>query len=113
MLAIAGAVTWVGYLVMTYGLSQLAHQNYSFLALAIPGHFTLGSPAPDGPATPGSQPGGTGIGKGTQPLNPVTGSGGNPSLSTCCRDQKTGKNMGKVPASGVCPAGQFVSYLQA
>jgi hypothetical protein len=51
MLAIAGVVTWFGYLVMTYGLSQLTGQNYSFLDLAIPGKFTLGSPAPDPPGT--------------------------------------------------------------
>ncbi len=50
MLAIAGAVTWFGYLVMVYGISQLNGQNYSFLDLAVPGHFTLGNPAPDPPA---------------------------------------------------------------
>jgi len=114
MLAIAGAVTWFGYLVMTYGLSQLTGQNYSFLDLAIPGKFTLGSPAPDAGSTiTGSTPGGTGTGKGTTPLNPKTGSGGNPTTATCCRDPKTGKNMGPVPASGICPNGQIVSYLQA
>jgi hypothetical protein len=56
MLAIAGAVTWVGYLVMTYGLSQLTGQNYSFLDLAIPGKFTLGSPAPDAPKAGSTTP---------------------------------------------------------
>jgi hypothetical protein len=49
MLAIAGAVTWFGYLVMTYGISQLNGQNYSFKQLAVPGLFTLGNPAPDPP----------------------------------------------------------------
>ena len=47
MLAIAGAVTWVGYLVMVYGLSTVTGGNYTFGDLAIPGRFTLGSPAPD------------------------------------------------------------------
>jgi hypothetical protein len=115
MLAVAGVVTWLGYLVLTYGVSQVAGQNYGFKDLAIPGRFTLGSPAPDSPghSLTGSTPGGTGTGPGTQPFNPKTGAGGNPSLNTCCRDPKTGKNMGPVPASGVCPNGQIVSYLQA
>jgi hypothetical protein len=47
VLAIAGVTTWFGYLVFVYGLSQLDHQNYSFSDLAIPGRFTLGTPAAD------------------------------------------------------------------
>ena len=57
MLAIAGAVSWIGYLLGVYGLSQLAGQNYSIGQLAIPGRFTLGTPAPD-VSTSGSIPGG-------------------------------------------------------
>jgi hypothetical protein len=49
MLAIAGITAWLGYLVMTYGLSQVGGQNYSIGQLAIPGRFTLGNPAPDPP----------------------------------------------------------------
>ena len=60
MLAIAGAVTWVGYLVMTYGLSTVTGGNYTFGDLAIPGHFTLGSPAPDPPSTTSTVPGSVG-----------------------------------------------------
>lgn len=47
MLAIAGVITWLGYTVLTYGLSQLAGGNYTIGDLAIPGRFTLGNPAPD------------------------------------------------------------------
>jgi hypothetical protein len=50
MLAIAGITAWLGYLVMTYGLSQVGGQNYSIGQLAIPGRFTLGNPAPDPPS---------------------------------------------------------------
>ena len=114
MLAVAGVTSWLGYLLFVYGLSQVKGQNYSFLDLAVPGRFTLGNPAPDSSrALTGSTPGGTGTGKGTLPLNPKTGQGGNPATYAICRDPKTGKNMGKVPASGVCPKGQIVSYLQA
>ena len=114
MLAIAGAVTWFGYALFVYGLSQVAGQNYGFKDITWPGRFTLGNPAPDSSrALTGSVPGGTGTGKGTLPLNPKTGQGDNPTTYAICRDPKTGKNMGKVPASGVCPKGQIVSYLQA
>ena len=54
-----------------------------------------------------------GPGPNVTPFNPKTGTGGNPSSSTCCRSIVTGENMGPVPASGKCPIGQHVSYLQA
>ena len=50
MLAIAGVITWLGYTVLTYGLSQLAGGNYTIGDLAIPGRFKLGNPAPDPPS---------------------------------------------------------------
>jgi hypothetical protein len=110
MLAIAGGVVWGGYLLLVYGLSQLAGQNYSIGDLAIPGKFTLGNPAPDKSLT-GSVPGGTGTGPGTVPFNPKTGTGGNPTTYQVCRD-KSGANVGK-PVNGKCPKGQTISYLQA
>jgi hypothetical protein len=61
----------------------------------------------------GQSMGGGGPGSGVTPYNPKTGTGGNPSSSTCCRSIVTGENMGPVPASGKCPVGQKVSYLQA
>jgi hypothetical protein len=64
MLAIAGGVVWGGYLLLVYGLSQLAGQNYSISMLAIPGKFTLGTPAPD---VPGSGGGGSGPKQTTSP----------------------------------------------
>jgi len=112
MLAIAGAVTWMGYLAFVYGLSQLAGQNYSIGDLAIPGKFTLGNPAPDQGALTGSVPGGTGTGPGTVPFNQQTGTGGNPTTYKVCRDNKTGAHNG-VPANGKCPAGSTLLYLQA
>ena len=111
MLAIAGAVTWMGYLAFVYGLSQLAGQNYSIGDLAIPGKFTLGNPAPDKGALTGSVPGGTGTGPGTVPFNQQTGTGGNPTTYQVCRD-KNGENVGN-PVNGKCPKGTYISYLQA
>jgi len=64
MLAIAGITAWLGYLVMTYGLSQVGGQNYSIGQLAIPGRFTLGSPPPNSP--------GAGGGGGNQSPTPCT-----------------------------------------
>ena len=108
MLAIAAGTVWLGYLLFTYGLSQVGSQNYSFLDLAIPGRFTLGNPAPDASNAPGTPGGSVGA-----PLNTTTGVGGNPSTVKVCRNIATGENMGPVPASGKCPAGTRVSYLQA
>lgn len=48
MLAIAGGVTWLGYLLFVYGFSQVRSQNYSILDLAVPGKFVPGVP-PDSP----------------------------------------------------------------
>jgi hypothetical protein len=95
MLAIAGVVTWFGYLVMTYGLSQLTGQNYSFLDLAIPGKFTLGSPAPDPkgtgstttPVTGGAQ-------KGSGLQGPVPTGGGYATQAAC--EKATGMSCDQV-----------------
>jgi hypothetical protein len=130
MLAIAGAITWVGYLVMTYGLSQLDHQNYSFLDLAIPGRFTLGSPAPDSgssgsgsegiggisgnptPCTKAQKAAGytTGIdGNCNPPANPAPGgSGGSAAGNNVCFNNKTGKSK---LFKGKCPAGWSASQI--
>jgi hypothetical protein len=121
MLAIAGGVSWLGYLVMVYGLSQLAGQNYSFLDLAIPGKFTLGTPAPDAPSAGG---GGTDPNGGTTPCtaaqkaagyttdingncvppaNPAPGGAkGSAAGTNACFNNKTGKVIYVV---GPCPNG--------
>jgi len=84
MLAIAGGVALAGYLLLTFGLSQFAGQNYCIADLAIPGKFTLGNPAPDGPAN--TQTGG---GKPTQPgtgqpnPTPTTPGATIPGLTVC------------------------------
>jgi hypothetical protein len=97
MLAIAGGVSWLGYLVMVYGLSQLAGQNYSFLDLAIPGKFTLGTPAPDAPSTGGGS---------TTPCSAAQLAAGytNDSSGNCQqgvkKNPKTGTNVGPGAGSG-------------
>ena len=122
MLAIAGITAWLGYLVMTYGLSQVGGQNYSIGQLAIPGRFTLGNPAPDPPGvtapgthtgTPCTQAqlnagwvnaqGGCTKGSSTTP--------GSPNKYYYCRNNKTGENMG--PYTGSCPKGSTKTPLQA
>ena len=52
MLAIAGAVTWLGYGLFVYGFSQVRSQNYSIGQLLIPGRFVPGVP-PDSPGAGG------------------------------------------------------------
>jgi len=92
MLAIAGITAWLGYLVMTYGLSQVGGQNYSIGQLAIPGRFTLGNPAPDPPGTTSTVPG-SGISNiGNAAPGPAKGGYVKP-------DPKTGK----------CPKGWFLA----
>jgi hypothetical protein len=130
MLAIAGVVTWFGYLVMTYGLSQLTGQNYSFLDLAIPGKFTLGSPAPDTgssgsgsegiggisgnptPCTKAQKAAGytTGIdGNCNPPANPPPGgSGGSAAGMNTCINNKTGASKF---FKGKCPPGYTASAI--
>jgi len=125
VLAIAGAVAWGGYLLFVYGLSQLAGQNYSIGDLAIPGKFTLGNPAPDGPASGAS-------GVGTSTSGPCTaaqiaagwvmasngkctkGSStvpGSPNKYYYCRDNTTGANVGAF--TGKCPKGSTKTPLQS
>jgi len=132
MLAIAGAVAWGGYLLFVYGLSQLAGQNYSIGDLAIPGKFTLGNPAPDGPSTPApgthtntpctaaqlaagwvNAQGGCTAGSAT------TGTPGKPGSGRyACFDNSTGANTGYLkPYPGAtltkCPKGSSKRPLQA
>ena len=106
MLAIAGGVVWGGYLLLVYGLSQLAGQNYSIGDLAIPGKFTLGTPAPDSPGTGG----GGGGGPPAWPIGPANPnpSGGGPGptgVSTCVNS----KGQTKPTVNGVCPKGYTLS----
>ncbi len=130
MLAIAGAVTWVGYLVMVYGISTVTGGNYTFLDLAIPGHFTLGSPAPDSPSSRSGSEGIGGIsgnptpctkaqkaagyttgidGNCNPPANPAPGgSGGSAAGNNVCFNNKTGKSK---LFKGKCPAGWSASQI--
>jgi len=68
MLAIAGAVTWFGYALFVYGLSQVAGQNYGFKDITWPGRFTLGNPAPDPPGPGTITGGGVHVAEGKQGL---------------------------------------------
>ena len=93
MLAIAGAVTWVGYLVMVYGLSTVTGGNYTFGDLAIPGRFTLGSPAPD-PKGTGTTPVTGGAQKGSSAQGPVPTGGGYATQAAC--EKATGMSCDQV-----------------
>jgi hypothetical protein len=130
VLAIAGITTWFGYLVMVYGLSQLDHQNYSFLDLAVPGKFTLGTPAPDGPSTGGGGEGIGGVsgnptpctkaqiaagyttgidGNCNGPANPAPSGSKGPGVGyNTCINNKTGK---ATLVKGKCPAGTTASQI--
>ena len=130
MLAIAGVVTWLGYLVMVYGISTVTGGNYTFSDLAIPGHFTLGSPAPDPPSTGGGGEGIGGVsgnptpctkaqkaagyttgidGNCNPPANPPPGgSGGSAAGNNTCINNKTGKSK---LFKGKCPAGWSASQI--
>jgi len=109
VLAIAGGVIWGGYLLLVYGLSQLAGQNYSIGDLAIPGKFTVGTPAPDVKGYQGAPELGTPPGS----KSPNTPAG---SQAAICLRNSDGKNMGK-PTGTVgnykCPKGSTLSSLQA
>jgi hypothetical protein len=122
MLAIAGAVSWIGYLLGVYGLSQLAGQNYSIGQLAIPGRFTLGTPAPDS-GSGGSGGGGSvspctkaqiaagyttdALGNCNPPANPPPGGTKGSSVGwNTCINSKTGKSKLVL---GKCPNGWIAS----
>ena len=131
MLAIAGAVSWVGYLFFVFGLSQLAGQNYSIGDLAIPGKFTLGNPAPDPPGTPAPgthtttpctaaqlAAGWVNAQGGCTAGSPTTGNGSTGSGRYACFDNATGANTGYLkPYPGAtltkCPKGSSKRPLQA
>jgi hypothetical protein len=124
MLAIAGIVTWCGYAVFVYGISQLNGQNYSFKDLTWPGAFTLGNPAPDPPGSGGAEGLGgisgnptpctkaqkragytTGIdGNCNPPANPTPGGG--PVGVNTCYNNKTGA---AIYVKGKCPKGYTTS----
>jgi hypothetical protein len=60
MIAVSGALVFAGYQLLTYGWSQLQHQNVGFFDLLWPGRLTAPgytAPAPDG--------GGSGSGSGS------------------------------------------------
>jgi hypothetical protein len=106
MLAIAGAVTWFGYALFVYGLSQVADQNYGFKDITWPGRFTLGNPAPDPPG-PGTITGGgvtlpkASKGSGVHGSTGISASGG---VGAKCNK---GYNLLQVNTmkNGKCPAG--------